>query len=88
MSARTMNLVPDGPVLIPLPSVRWQYVGSVPAVLALRTEDNSEPTTEQIENARHAGPRIAGVKVRTFDTREDALRAAEALGVHVSAARA
>lgn len=53
----------------------WGFVGNVTPILALVTKDGQTPTPKQIENARQFGPRLAGVKTRTWPTKEAALLA-------------
>src|SRR5437868_4691638 len=67
--------------LLPNPAKTWSFSGPVPAVIAYTNDDGTEPTEEQLRKVVQFGPRIAGVKTRVFVTREDGVKAAEALGV-------
>ncbi len=66
------------------PSGRWGFVGSVSLCLGYVCKDGSEPTPEQYKAAQMCGPQIAGLKTRAWESREDALAAAEAVGVEVT----
>ena len=68
-------------VVIECPNGRYSFAGSVSAELRFITRDGGTPTAEQIENARSFGPNVAGLRSRTWDTREGAIAAAESLGV-------
>lgn len=76
------NLPPNG--IIHYPSGRWGFVGSVDARLAYESNDGNPATEEELENARSFGPRVAGVKTRTWATKEEAEKAAADLGLEVS----
>ena len=62
---------------IQFPSGRWGFRGDVPAYLALVDKEGNTPTDEQIRNAQQHGPRLAGVKTRTWNTESEALDALE-----------
>ena len=53
----------------------WFYVGSVDSRLAYVTKDGEEPTDEQIKLAQSIGPELAGLKTKTWDSKEAALEA-------------
>ena len=57
---------------IKAPSGHWVLVGSVPARLALVTNDGREATDKDYENAVLVGPRIARMTERGYVTREAA----------------
>jgi hypothetical protein len=63
--------------IISFPSGSWGFVGNVPASLALEQLDGSTPTEKQIENAKIAGARIAGLTTRSWPTKEAAEQALE-----------
>ena len=64
--------------IIDTPSGRFVFVGrGIPGHLAYVANDGSAATDEQLAKARQFGPRLAGVKTRSFDTREEAEAAAE-----------
>lgn len=70
-----MGKLPDN-VLIHLKHVdRWKFVGRVSAPLCYERKDGEPLTEEDVHTIRQHGPRLAGVKSRSFETREDALRA-------------
>lgn len=60
---------------IRFPSGRWGIVGSGPADLMLMQPDGSPITEEQARAAAHVGPRMAGVRTRTWDSREEVVAA-------------
>ena len=67
--------------LIQYPSGRWGFVGRVDAELAYVDAATGGPATpEQMKDARQFGPRLARVKERAWDTAEEALAAARAVG--------
>lgn len=66
--------------LIKFPASTWGFVGSVPSNLTYVTKEGKRPTAEQFETARSFGPRLAGVKTRSWKTKAAALRAAKAEG--------
>lgn len=71
--------------LIQLPSLRWGFVGRVPESLAYVDAVTGEaPTPEQIKRAHHVGPRMAGVKTRSWETRTSAEESARAYGYVVA----
>jgi len=72
-----------GTWLLKNPAGSFSFAGSVPVELSYEMKDGSPVTDEAAQKARDFGPRLAGVKTRTWPTREDALAAAEALGVTV-----
>ncbi len=57
------------------PKGTFTFVGSVPNELAVVAKDGSPATPEQLRNAKQFGPRLAGVKDRSFKTREEAAQA-------------
>lgn len=78
-----MGKLPSNSVM-QYPSGRWGFVGSVDSRLAYVRKDGSEATEDDLSSARIAGPNVAGLKTRTFDTKEAALAAAEAISAEVS----
>jgi hypothetical protein len=66
--------------VIKYPSGRWGFVGNVPAALAFVTEDDLKPTEKQLADAAAYGPRLAGVKTRSWASKTKAVAAAKALG--------
>lgn len=79
-----MSALPEH-CLIQFPAGSWGFVGSVDTRLAFVSKDGSEATAEQIKNAQQFGPRLAGVKTRSWETKQDAIDAAAALGYDVKA---
>ena len=71
--------------ILKYPSGRYGFVGKVPAILAYVTEAGDTPTVEQFRAAQIAGPRIAGLKIRAWETEQAARDAAEAIGAIVAA---
>jgi len=69
---KTLGAIREASV-IKYPTGRWGFVGSVPAHLAYLTEDGQRPTVKQFQNAAIAGPRIAGLVTRTWETEAAAL---------------
>jgi hypothetical protein len=70
--------------LIQFPSGRWGFVGNTDSRLAFTMKDGSEVTKDAAKTAASFGPALAGVKTRSWTTREEAVEAAEALGFKVS----
>lgn len=62
------------------PSGRWYIAGSAPAELALEQPDGSAVTPEQARSAAQVGPRMAGVRTRTWTTRDALVAALRAYG--------
>ena len=62
-------------VVIQFPSGQWGFVGKVRTDLAYVSKDGKPLTTKQIDNTQKFGPRLAGVKTRSFDTKKEALAA-------------
>ena len=62
-------------VLIEFKPGVWGFGGNVRADLAYVQKDGSPATEKQIANARHVGPRIAGLKTRVFASEAEALAA-------------
>jgi hypothetical protein len=58
----------------------WVFRGRVPAALCYEAKDGTPATQQQMEDARSFGPRLAGVRSRSWTTREDAVAAAEMIG--------
>lgn len=54
---------------------RWGFVGSVSGVLAYTTKDGKTPTEKQLKDAQQVGPRIAGLKSRSWATKAAAMAA-------------
>lgn len=73
-----------GTHIMRFPTGRWGIVGDVPASLAFVALDGTPATREQIECARQFGPRLAGVKERSWESREAVLSALACLGVMAS----
>jgi hypothetical protein len=67
--------------IIRYPSGRYGFVGSVDARLAYETLSGEEPTEAQMDAARRVGPRLAGLRSRSWATEEAALGALAALEV-------
>jgi hypothetical protein len=70
--------------IIQYPSGRWGFVGAMHAELAYITKDGGTPTERQLHAAKLAGPAVAGLKTRSWATKEDAIEAAKALGQEVT----
>ena len=70
-------------VLIQYENGRWGFVGNVSAELAYVTKTGKTPTDTQFKNAKHAGPRLAGLKSRSWATKT----AAEAARKRVKSTR-
>ena len=65
---------------------RYYFVGSVPlSLLYVRKSDGGVPTTEEVnlDHRMPGAPKFRKLALRTFDSHEDALAAAKALGVEV-----
>lgn len=65
--------------VIQYPTGRWGFVGRVPAALSYAQKDGSAPTAKQLDAAAHCGPGFAGLKPRSWETRESAIAALSAL---------
>jgi len=65
-------------------SKKWGFVGKIDARLAHVMADGSPVTEDAAKKAREHGPRLAGVRTRVWDTEEEAIAAAKALGYEVS----
>lgn len=63
--------------LLQFPSGTWGFVGSVYQHLMFVKKDNSEITQDDLKNAGHFGPAVAGVKQRSWPTPLEALKAAK-----------
>ena len=73
--------------VIRYPSGRWGFVGSVDARLAFIGADGHEPTADELRRVALVGLGIVkSVKTRAWDTREEAIAAAEAIGLEVTSA--
>lgn len=59
-------------VIIQNPAGTFSFVGRVAAGLCYTARDGSPVTPAMIATARSFGPRLAGLKVRTWPTREEA----------------
>jgi hypothetical protein len=72
-----------GVTLLQYPSGRWGFAGRVPMDLSYRNKDGSPITEELADSIRSFGPGLFKNKVDSvsFDTAEDAIEAARALGV-------
>lgn len=58
------------------PAGTYHIVGSgIPANLAYVAKDGTPATDKQIADAKRFGPQLAGVKTRTWETRDEAERA-------------
>ena len=55
------------------PNGRYHFVGQVPARLAMMRKDGQPLTDEDIENGRHVGVEIAGLKNRSWPDEYSAL---------------
>jgi hypothetical protein len=62
------------------PTGVWYIAGTAPAALMLSQLDGSKVTAAQAKAAASVGPRMAGVKMRTFPTRDAAVEALRAFG--------
>lgn len=65
------------------PTGRWGFVGRVPADLAWTSLDGGPPDPAEVDVASQFGARFAKVRSRSWETREDALRAAAEIGAEV-----
>ena len=65
--------------LIDTPNGRWYFAGRVPAPLAYVRKDGAEATPDDYDKARSFGPALAGMKLRTWASKEEALAALAAL---------
>ncbi len=61
--------------LLQYPNGSWGFCGKVDVDLAYVQEDGTKATDSQLETAAKRGPQIAGLKTRTWVTREAALAA-------------
>jgi len=77
--ALTMLAGLKGCHLIDTPNGRWHFVGRVPARLAYERKDGAEATDEDVEKGRRFGPALAGLKTRSWASREEALTALASL---------
>ena len=69
----------DRASVVETPTGRFALVGNVPAELVLYHHVTGRPATpKQIAACRQVGPRIAGLKTRTWDSREAAQAALDA----------
>lgn len=71
------------------PSGRWGFVGSVPGRLLYAKADGSDMTQEDWDAMHYSNipamtAKARGIVSRVFDTRADALEAADAAGVTVA----
>ena len=83
-ASRMLGALPRNTVLR-FPVGTWGYVGSVDARLLYCQVDGSPATDEQLKSARIAGPGfVQGIVRCAWPTREDAIAAADALGLLVS----
>lgn len=68
--------------LVQAKSDKWYFAGfGVPASLAVCNKDGSPATPEKIEIAKECGPRLAGLRIRTWDCEHEAIADAMALGM-------
>lgn len=65
----------DKPVLHQCPTGRWIFVGRVPVALGYVQQNGNAPTPRQAEAAAQCGPGIAGLRPRTWETKEEAEQA-------------
>lgn len=70
----------DSVHIVKSPTGRYYLAGCFPAALGLEQPDGSDVTPEQAACAAQCGPRIAGVRTRTWPTREAAVEALRAWG--------
>ena len=70
--------------VISTPTGRFIFAGSVPGSLAYVHASGRAATAKELETARRFGPRLAGVKTRSWATRAEAVAAAAALGLEVA----
>ena len=70
--------------LIQFPSGRWGFAGKVDARLSYVRTDGAPLTAEDFEIIRGFGPALAKVKALAWDTKEEALAAADAIGAKVA----
>lgn len=64
------------PTAIRNPAGTWSLRGNTLFSLVFRNPDGSPPTDSQRDIAALAGPALAGLRPRTFKTREEAMAAA------------
>ncbi len=74
---------PLGLHVIQNPSGTWSFVGSVPVILGYTNKEGGEPSEQQIQDARQCGPQLAGIKCRSFPTKDEAIDVARQLGYEV-----
>ena len=71
---RTRGHLPQN-VIIKNPAGTYSFVGRVSARLAYVTKDGYQPTTKQFQDAASFGPRLVGLRSRTWPTEEAARKA-------------
>ena len=72
----------DRPIVNQFPTGRWGFVGRVPVTLGYVQQNGETPTAKQCASAAHCGPGIAGLRPRTWETKEEA---EQALADHLAA---
>lgn len=72
-------------IVIRNPAGTYSFVGRVDVRLAYVSPAGDTPTAEQLRTAARHGPRMAGLRSRTYPTAQAALDAAAALGVEATA---
>lgn len=77
-----MKMAPN--CILQYPSGRWGFAGSVHPRLAFVRKDGGTPEARQLWEARQFGPRLAGLKTRSWATEEEARAAAAAIGQPVT----
>ncbi len=82
-AAQIFGHLPKNALIEHKPGV-WGFAGSVASELAYESKDGTPATAEQLANARSFGPALAGVRSKTWPTREAAIAAAKAIGQEVT----
>lgn len=73
------------PSILRNPAGTFHFVGSgIPGELAYVSADGSPATETQLSNAAKFGPKLAGVKTRTFPTRAAAVIAGRVFGLNTA----
>jgi hypothetical protein len=76
---KILHNLPDN-VVIQFPSGQWGFVGRVDARLMYEQKDGSPASAEQIAKVmQHGSGLVRDVQRRTWDTKEEALTAAQQL---------
>lgn len=73
------------PYLMKYPSGRWGFVGAVPLSLAFIHKDGSEVSSEDAAKVASFGIGLfPTIKPRSWETAQDAMNAAQAIGYHAA----